>query len=109
MKYAIFALAALMTIATAEAKRGGRGGGNRAKIQQEQKEKKAKKDERDKKREAVDAVLKVKDGNHDGSLTLDEYLTGESDVAAATAKFNEFNKNGDRYLSKGEIETSLGL
>lgn len=109
MKPAIYLLSALMLIATAEAKKNGGNRGNNEKAKQEQKEKQEKKDARDKKREAVDKVLDAKDGNNDGSLTLDEYLTGESDVEAATKDFNDSNKNGDRYLTKAEIADMLGL
>ena len=64
---------------------------------------------RDKKRKAVEDYLKEKDTNHDGSLSLDEYLVGEGDAASATKKFDEANKNHDRYLSKAEISDMLGL
>jgi hypothetical protein len=50
-----------------------------------------------------------KDTNHDGSLSRDEYLAGEADPAAASKKFDKFNKNGDRALSKSEIAAMLGL
>ena len=32
-----------------------------------------------------------------------------SDESAAGAKFDKFNQNGDRYLSKSEIATMLGF
>ncbi len=57
----------------------------------------------------MNEVLKAKDKNKDGSLTLDEYLTGESDIEAAKKNFDQFNKNKDRSLSKAEIADSLGL
>ncbi len=73
------------------------------------KEKKDKKDAKDKKCTAVKEILDSKDKNNDGSLSLDEFLTGETEAAAATEKFNAANKNGDRFLSRGEIADMLGL
>jgi len=108
MKLFIYSLTALMLIATAEAKKDNKGKNNE-KAKQEEAEKKKKKEERDAKRDAVKEVLDAKDKNNDGSLSLDEYLTGESDVEQATTKFNEANKNGDRYLTKAEIAEMLGL
>ena len=107
MKLFVYLMSALMMIATAEAKKNNKQGNERAK--QEEAKKKKDKEERDKKREAIDDYLKDRDGNHDGSLSLDEFLVGEGDVAAATKKFDEANKNHDRYLSKGEISDMLGL
>ena len=72
---------------------------------QEQKEKR----ERDRKHDAVDAFLETWDTDHDGSLTRDEYLVGEPDKAAGGKKFDQANKNGDRYLMRSEIEELLGL
>jgi len=111
MKYKlfVFALTALSLIVTAEAKKGGNNAAQRARIQQEQKKKAAEKAERDKKREAVDGVLKDKDKNDDGSLTRDEYIAGEANADEAGKRFDQFNKNKDRYLSRQEIETMLGL
>lgn len=80
-----------------------------AKNKQAELQKKKEKEERDRKREAINKVLDVKDANHDGSLTRDEYLTGEADQAAAAQKFDAFNKNGDRFLTRSELEDSLGL
>lgn len=72
---------------------------------QEKKEKK----EKENKREAINKVMEAKDKNHDGSLTKDEYLTGEADQDGASKRFDQFNKNGDRSLSRTELEDSLGL
>jgi uncharacterized membrane protein YfhO len=80
-----------------------------AKNKQAELQKKKEKEEHDKKREAINKVLEAKDKNHDGSLTKEEYLTGEADQAAASQKFDAFNKNGDRSLTRSELEASLGL
>ena len=76
---------------------------------EKQKQKEQEKEARDKKRAAVQEVLDAKDKNHDGSLTLEEYLTGEADAAAATKNFEKYNKNKDRTLTKAELAESLGL
>lgn len=71
-------------------------------------EKKKEKEERARKRDAIEAIMGPKDKNRDGSLTKDEYLADESDKEAAGKRFDQYNKNGDRYLTKSEIEDSLG-
>jgi Ca2+-binding EF-hand superfamily protein len=102
----LFSIVALSLVLPAHAQNKDGGG----KKQSEEKQKRlAERAERSKKREAVDEVLAEKDQNNDGSLTREEYLTGESDTDAANARFDEYNKNGDRYLSKKELEASLGL
>ena len=65
--------------------------------------------EREKRRDAVKSVMDAKDKNHDGSLSKDEYLTGEADAEAAGKTFDQFNKNKDRFLSKSELADSLSL
>ncbi len=80
-----------------------------AKKKQAELEKKKEKEEHDKKREAINRVVEAKAKNHEGSLTKDEYLTGEADQAAASQKLDAFNKNGDRSLTSSEPEASLGL
>ena len=77
---------------------------------------KKKKEERDKKRaentkkrEAINAYMDPLDINKDGSLGIDEFMEGESDKEAGKTKFERHNKNGDRYLSRAEIEEMLGL
>ena len=85
---------------------------NAAKAKQAQKAKQAevqKKKEKDNKREAINKVMEAKDKNDDGSLTKDEFLTGEADQEDASKRFDQFNKNGDRSLSRTELEDSLGL
>ncbi len=78
---------------------------NREKEKQERKEKEA----REKRNKAMDEFLAARDGNKDGSLTRDEFLTAETDKTKGGGKFDKFNKNGDRYLSKSEIATMLGF
>jgi len=107
-KLFVVAAAALLLIVPAQAGKK-KGGANNAKAQQEAKEKAAKHAENDKKREAVNGLLKEKDKNDDGTLSKDEYMAGEADAAAAGAKWDQFNKNGDRQLSRKEIEEMLGL
>ncbi len=105
MKQALIATLALsLSIAAAGAAQDGN-----EKAKEKEKAKQEEKAAREKKREAVNEVLKAKDKNDDGSLTLDEYLTGESDIEAATKNFEKFNKNKDRALSKEEIAASLGM
>jgi hypothetical protein len=65
--------------------------------------------ERSERRDKIDAFLKNRDTNKDGSLTKEEFITGEGDKTAGAKKFDEHNKNKDRYLSKGEIQDLLGL
>lgn len=101
------AILALCLTVPAEAAKGN--GAARQKQKEKEQEKLAERAKRSENRNAVKAFMEGKDKNNDGSLSLDEYLTGEADVEAATAKFGEFNKNGDRYLSRQEIETMLGL
>jgi hypothetical protein len=76
-------------------------------------EEKAKKEEeraeRKRIREAVDAFIAPRDKNKDGSLTKEEFLSGETDKAAGEKKFNDANKNNDRALYKTEIQAMLGL
>lgn len=78
---------------------------NREKAKEEKKEREA----REKRGRAIDGFLAARDGNKDGSLTRDEFLTAETDKTKGGGKFDQFNKNGDRYLSKSEIATMLGF
>lgn len=103
MKPFIYLLAALALISTVEAKK------EKETPREEQQRKEKEKEGKRQARDAVKAVLEKKDTNHDGSLTREEYLTGETDAEAANKRFDEFNKNGDRSLSKKELEASLGL
>lgn len=105
MKRAIIAALSLtLSIAVATA-----AGDAREKAKAKEKAKQEEKAARDKKRDAVNEILKAKDKNDDGSLSLQEYLTGETDVEAATKNFEKFNKNKDRALSKEEIAASVGM
>lgn len=87
------------------------GNNNKAndKAEKEKEKKEKERAERKKAREAVDAFLKPRDKNKDGSLTKEEFLSGETDKAAGEKKFNEANKNNDRALYKTEIQAMLGL
>lgn len=78
-------------------------------IRKENKQEQKEREERQRKQDEVRKVLESKDGNHDGSLSRDEYLLGEADKEAAGKKFDAANKNGDRLLSKSEIEGLLGF
>lgn len=82
---------------------------NKQDADKKKQEQKAEREARGKKHEAIQAAMEAKDKNHDGSLTLDEYIAGEADAAAATKKFEQFNKNKDRVLSKKELAEALGL
>ncbi|MCW1887361.1 hypothetical protein OKA04_21670 [Luteolibacter flavescens] len=75
----------------------------------EEERKKQERADKDRKRDAVKDFLKKKDKNKDSSISRDEYLADEEDKEAAGKKFDEYNKNGDRSLTKKEIEALLGL
>jgi len=72
-------------------------------------EREQKRKEREEWRNAINDFLREKDANKDGSVKKDEYLAGETDQEAATAKFDKFDKNRDRSLTKTEIAEMLGL
>ena len=108
MKAISVLLAITSLIVSAEAKPGRRGGPpkrDKAEEKREEEERKA----REKKRNAIQEYLRKKDKNNDGSLTREEFQTGEADAKAADKKFDQYNKNGDRSLSKSEIGGLLGL
>jgi hypothetical protein len=107
MKTLIVLMSALMLCATAEAAKKNGNKAKQAKQAEIQKQKERK--EREDKRNAVKEFLEQKDTNSDGSLTRDEFIAGESDAEAAGKKFDQFNKNKDRYLTKSEISDMLGL
>jgi|688.fasta_scaffold1085025_1 hypothetical protein len=79
------------------------------KAQMRKQEREEKRNERAEKRDAIEEFMGPRDKNNDGSLTLDEFLSEESDREEGTKKFQQFNKNGDRSLTKSEIAAMLGL
>jgi uncharacterized protein YlxW (UPF0749 family) len=87
--------------------------GNNKKAMEQAKKQKAQKEkeraERKKVRDELKDYMESRDKNKDGSLSLEEFLGGESDKAKGQSTFTEFNKNKDRALSKKEIQTMLGL
>jgi hypothetical protein len=108
MKYLACLLTALMMVTTASNIEAADDKGKAAQ-QKKEAEKKKKRDERDARNKAIKDFMAGKDANKDGTLSIDEYLTGETDKEAAMKKFQEHNKNGDRQLTKAEITGLLGL
>ena len=72
-------------------------------------EKQKKREENARKRDAISDFMKERDKNKDGSLTKEEFLSGETNKEEGEKKFDRFNKNSDRYLSKAEISDMLGF
>lgn len=106
----ILLLAALIVPAEAKKKSGNRAAAAANKqAQKEEKEAQEKRKERDRARKALEDLLAKKDTNKDKFLSKEEYIAGETDAEAAAKRFDKFNKNGDRTLSKGEMETLLGF
>ncbi|MCW1926226.1 hypothetical protein OKA05_26955 [Luteolibacter arcticus] len=101
----VLIIASLVVSVDAKPNRAAQRKRDKAEEKREAQERKA----REVKRDAIQGYLDKKDKNHDGSLSRDEFLTGEADQKAAGKKFDTYNKNGDRALSKSEIETLLGL
>jgi Ca2+-binding EF-hand superfamily protein len=83
------------------------GKGDAGKKKKEEREKK--RAENEKNRKAVEDYMTPLDKNKDGSLTFDEFIEAETDKAAGKTKFDRYNKNGDRYLTRAEIEDMLGI
>lgn len=79
------------------------------KAQQEKKKEAAERAKKDRMNQEIEDYIAGRDKNKDKSLTLEEFVAGESDAKAAEAKFTEYNKNRDRYLSKTEVKELLGL
>ncbi|MCW1884940.1 hypothetical protein OKA04_09390 [Luteolibacter flavescens] len=98
-------LASLMVTVDAKPNRAAQRKRDIAEQKREQKEREA----RERKRDAIQGFLRDRDKNKDGSLSRDEFLTGEPDKARGEKRFDRFNKNGDRALSKSEIQDLLGL
>ncbi len=104
MKFLVCLMTALMMVTTAsniEAAQNDKG--------KKEEERKKKREERETRNKAIKDFMEGKDANKDGTLSIDEYLTGETDKEAAMKKFQEHNKNGDRSLTKAEIADLLGL
>lgn len=80
---------------------------NNKKEREEEKQKK--REENEKRRDALNDFIKPRDVNKDSSLTLDEFLSGETDKEEGKKKFDRYNENGDRTLSKSEIAEMLGV
>jgi hypothetical protein len=103
-------LAALIIPAEAGKKRGGnRAAAANKQAQKEEKEDQVKRKERDRAHKALGDLLAKKDTNKDKFLSKDEYVAGESNAETAGKRFDKFNKNEDRTLSKGEMEALLGF
>ena len=112
MKPFVMMLILAALIIPAEA--GKKGWANRAAVankqaQKEEKEEQAKRKQRDREHKALEGLLAKKDTNKDKFLSKDEYVAGEPDAEAAGKRFDKFNKNGDRTLSKSEMEALLGF
>ncbi len=107
MKFLVCLMTALMMVTTASNIEAAPKG-NAAKEKKEA-ERKKKREEREARNKAIKDYMEGKDANKDGTLSIDEYLTGETDKEAAMKKFQEHNKNGDRALTKAEIADLLGL
>lgn len=84
------------------------GKGN-AEAKKKKEERKKKREESAKKRESIKDYMEPLDKNNDGSLTIDEFLAGEDNKEEGMKKFERYNKNGDRSLTRTEIEEMLGL
>lgn len=74
-----------------------------------EKERKEAREKREKIKKAIEDFMEGLDLNNDKSLTLEEFVSSEKDAKSAESKFNLYNKNKDRYLSKTEIQDMLGL
>ena len=86
-------------------------GNNNANKKAQQKKEQQEKERADRKRksEALKEFMEPRDANHDGSLSKDEFMSGETDKAEGEKRFKQCNTNGDRTLTKSEIEDLLGL
>jgi len=108
--YYVIACTALPCSLPAEAQnRRNRNGAAQKAMAEKRKQEAAEKAKRDKINEAIDDFLKDHDRNKDKSVTLEEFTGSSGDAKDAESKFQQFNKNGDRYLSKKEIQELLGL
>lgn len=58
----------------------------------------------------LETYLEEKDKNHDGMISLEEFLPGEGNVEAdkaAQTNFEDLDKNGDKQLSLDELKTYI--
>lgn len=102
-------LIALIGALPLHAQRNRRNGAAQKAMAAERKKEQEEKAKKDKINSEIDAFMKDRDRNRDKSLTLEEFASGESDAKGAEAKFQQYNKNKDRYLSRKEIQELLGL
>ncbi len=109
MKTIIAVLSLAVLAIPAEAAKPGQAPKITKRDRQEEKKEEKEREARKRHAEAVHKFLEEKDANKDGTGTRDEYLLGEADKEAAGKKFDEANKNGDRQLSRNEIEALLGF
>ena len=103
-------IAMIATIAAAPAEAKARNANQRAAEQARKEEAREQKEraKRKKQRDELSAFMKPLDANKDGSLSKDEFLSGQADKAAGEKKFDQHNKNGDRFLSKSEVQELIG-
>lgn len=112
MKYFVYLITAFVLFTGSEAyaknnKNNNAAQNKAAKAAHEKREKERK--ERDEKNKKVKSFLEGVDTNHDGSVSRDEFVAGESNKEKALEKFKDANKNGDSSLTKTEIADMLGL
>ena len=105
----LIALIALTGVLPVQAQRNRRNGAAQRAQAQERKKEQQERAKKDKINKEIDGFLKDRDRNNDKSLTLEEFVSGEGNAKAAESKFQEHNKNKDRYLSRTEIQEMLGL
>lgn len=102
MKFLALLITSAFLIAPVEA-------ANKGAAKKKQEEKEKKREEKAKRRDALKDFMEYRDKNKDGSLSKEEFLSAEIDKEEGAKKFDRYNKNGDRFLSKGEIAEMLGL
>ncbi len=111
MKKLVYLITLLVFVGSlpVHAQRNRRNGAAQKAAAEKRKKEEAEKAKKDKINNEIEAFIKDRDRNRDKSLTLEEFTSGEGDAKAAETKFQEYNKNKDRYLSKTEIQALLGL
>ena len=105
----ILLLAALLSVFATPAQANNRNRQAQEQARKEKAEREKKREEGRKVREKIKDYMDDLDTNKDNSLSKEEFLNGEDDKDAGSRKFDEFNKNKDRVLSKSEIQEMLGL